>query len=185
MKRTLFLDRDGVVNVDHGYIYRPDEFEFIDGVFDACHAFQEAGYEIVIITNQSGIGRGYYTEQDFHALTNWMISQFNQRGIDILDVYFCPHHPKNANPPYLQRCACRKPQPGMLLQAIQEHKLDARHSIMIGDKSSDMTAARNAGIGQKYLVTSGQRLSDSDKALADRVFDNLPQMAAAVLHNKV
>ena len=100
MKKTLFLDRDGVVNVDHGYIYQPEKFEFIDGVFDACRAFQQAGFEIVIITNQSGIGRGYYTEQDFHQLTDWMKSEFQRQGIEILDVYFCPHHPKHAQAPY-------------------------------------------------------------------------------------
>jgi len=181
MKKTLFLDRDGVVNVDHGYIYQPEKFEFIDGVFEACEAFQLAGYEIVIITNQSGIGRGYYTEQDFHHLTGWMKQEFLRRGIQILDVYFCPHHPKKAKAPYLKECDCRKPKPGMLLSAIERHGLDPERSIMVGDKPSDMQAAENAGIGHKYLVTSGQSLSSQDRLLADDVFTCLPDLANSLL----
>ena len=179
--KALFLDRDGVINLDHGYLYQPEKFEFIDGVFESCLRFQQAGYKIIIVTNQSGIGRGYYTEDDFHHLTQWMTEQFKQQGIDILDVYFCPHHPEKANPPYLKECDCRKPQPGMLLQGLSEHQLNAEHCIMIGDKGSDMKAAIAANFGQKYLVTSGQSLSDKDIALADNIFPTLTEMANDVL----
>ena len=182
-QKTLFLDRDGVVNVDHGYIYQPEKFEFIPGVFEACQAFHQAGYKIVIITNQSGIGRGYYTEEDFHHLTDWMKQEFANQGVPILDVYFCPHHPKKAQAPYLKVCDCRKPRPGMLLQAIAEHDLDAGESIMVGDKPSDMQAAANAGIRYKYLVTSGQALSEDDKVLADAVYASLPELASAILNS--
>ena len=181
MNRTLFLDRDGVVNVDHGYLYKPEQFEFIDGVFDACRAFQQAGYKIVIITNQSGIGRGYYTEEDFAYLTKWMCERFSEQNIDILDVYFCPHHPEKAIEPYRKHCHCRKPQPGMLLQAIEEHGLDPSQSIMVGDKRSDMVAAQNANLGQKFLVNSGQSLTDEDKSHADAVYTSLPDLASALL----
>jgi len=179
--KTLFLDRDGVVNVDHGYVSQPKDFEFIDGVFSACKQFQDAGYKIVIITNQSGIGRGYYSEQDFAELTTWMVEQFKKYGVDILAVYYCPHHPVKANAPYLQECDCRKPQPGMLLQAINEHKLSPNSSIMIGDKASDMQAASAAGIQHKYLVSSGQSFSSETEKLADKVFADLPAAASALL----
>lgn len=177
LKKTLFLDRDGVVNIDHGYLYKPEQFEFIDGVFEACKLFQQAGYNIVIITNQSGIGRGYYTEQDFHNLTSWMVAEFKKQGIQILDVFFCPHHPVKAQAPYLKDCNCRKPAPGMLLNAIDKHQLDPKSSIMVGDKGSDMKAAIHAGLGHKFLVTSGQTLSEQDVLLADHVYPSLPALA--------
>jgi D-glycero-D-manno-heptose 1,7-bisphosphate phosphatase len=179
--KTLFLDRDGVVNVDHGYVSQPKAFEFIDGVFTACKQFQDAGYKIVIITNQSGIGRGYYSEQDFHALTDWMVAEFKKNDVDILAVYYCPHHPVKANAPYLQECDCRKPQPGMLLQAINQHNLSPNNSIMIGDKAPDMQAAIAAGIKHKYLVNSGQSFSSDVEELADAVFADLPAAANAIL----
>jgi len=182
--KALFLDRDGVINIDHGYLYQPEKFEFIDGVFAACKQFQQAGYKIIVVTNQSGIGRGYYTEDDFHHLTKWMIEQFKQQDIEILDVYFCPHHPEKALDKYLKDCNCRKPKPGMLLKGLSEHQLDAEHCIMIGDKGSDMKAAIAAHFGQKYLVTSGQSLSDQDKNLADQTFSSLTDMAEFVLGNK-
>ena len=179
--KALFLDRDGVINIDHGYIYQPEKFEFIEGVFEACRQFQQAGYKIIVVTNQSGIGRGYYSEQDFHKLTAWMVAQFKQNQVDILDVYFCPHHPEKANPPYKQNCDCRKPQPGMLIHGSAEHSLNPKTSIMVGDKSSDMKAAIAAEFGHKYLVTSGQTLSEQDQLLADATYASLPELAQAIL----
>lgn len=181
LNKTLFLDRDGVVNVDHGYVSKPKDFEFIDGVFSACKQFQDAGFQIVIVTNQSGIGRGYYSEQDFHALTKWMVAEFKNNGVDILAVYYCPHHPVKANAPYLKQCDCRKPKPGMLLKAINEHSLNPDLSIMIGDKASDMQAAIGAGVKHKYLVNSGQAFSSETEQLADKVFQDLPAAAKSIL----
>jgi D-glycero-D-manno-heptose 1,7-bisphosphate phosphatase len=178
LNKTLFLDRDGVVNVDHGYVSQPKDFEFISGVFSACKQFQDAGYQIVIVTNQSGIGRGYYSEQDFAELTTWMVEQFKNNGVDILAVYYCPHHPVKANAPYLKECDCRKPKPGMLLKAISEHSLNPDLSIMIGDKASDMQAAIAAGIKHKYLVNSGQSFPPEAEELADEIFQDLPAAAA-------
>ncbi|MDX3772601.1 D-glycero-beta-D-manno-heptose 1,7-bisphosphate 7-phosphatase [Chromatiaceae bacterium AAb-1] len=177
MNKAVFLDRDGVINVDHAYVSKAENFEFIDGVFDACRYFQQQGYLLIVVTNQSGIGRGYYTEQDFQQLTDWMLAQFRAQGISISRVYFCPHHPQKALPPYNIDCNCRKPAPGMLLQAIREHQIDPAASIMLGDKAADMQAAAAAGIGRKILVLSGQALTAEDKTLADEVWPSirLPQ----------
>ncbi|MFT5162600.1 MAG: D-glycero-D-manno-heptose 1,7-bisphosphate phosphatase [Alteromonadaceae bacterium] len=180
MNKAVFLDRDGVINTDHAYVHKIEQFEFIDGVFDACRHFINKGYLLVVVTNQSGIGRGYYTEQDFAVLTDWMKQQFTNQNITINSVYFCPHHPKNALPEYLQQCDCRKPQPGMLQQAINDFDIDVSNSIMIGDKVSDMQAAKAAGVSRKVLVCSGQSLSSDDIASADEVWDTLADGVARV-----
>lgn len=171
--KAVFLDRDGVINVDHAYVHKAEEFEFIDGVFDACQLFQSLGYKLIIVTNQSGIGRGYYSEQDFHALTEWMLGEFKARNIEIDDVYFCPHHPEKANDPYRIECDCRKPQPGMLNRGIEKFNLEPKNCVMFGDKGSDMKAAKAAGFGRKILVLSGQSLKQQDLDLADEVWQSL------------
>ncbi|MFC0120256.1 D-glycero-beta-D-manno-heptose 1,7-bisphosphate 7-phosphatase [Pseudoalteromonas xiamenensis] len=176
MQKAIFLDRDGVVNVDHAYVHKADDFQFIEGVFEACKLFQANGYALVIVTNQSGIGRGYYSEAQFHELTNWMCEEFQRHGVEITGVYFCPHHPKNAQGEYLRECDCRKPYPGMLLQAANEHVLDLASSVMVGDKSSDMEAAHAAGVPNRVLVRSGQKISESCQALATHVVDSLAEV---------
>ena len=116
-RKVIFLDRDGVINQDYGYVYEIEKFNFIDGVFKACQYFEKLGYEIIIITNQSGIGRKYFTENDFLKLTNWMIDKFNENNTKILKVYHCPHSPD-------ENCDCRKPLPGMINQAISDFDID-------------------------------------------------------------
>ena len=137
--KTIFLDRDGVINKEVNYLHNIDDFEFIDGVFEACRHFQKLGYEIIIITNQSGIARGYYTEYDYQLITKWMLDQFEERNVKILDVFHCPHGPDSS-------CDCRKPKPGMLLQAINQYGIDMKRSWMIGDKDVDIKAANAANI---------------------------------------
>jgi len=154
MKKALFLDRDGVVNKEKNYLYKIEDFEFLDGVFETCHYFQEKGYLIIIITNQAGIARGKYTEEDFAILTEWMVGEFKKQGIDIAKVYHCPHHPD-----FTGKCKCRKPKPGMLLKAQKEFEIDMKNSILIGDKVSDVDAGKNAGIGSNYLVETGHKVS--------------------------
>ncbi|MFY9090210.1 D-glycero-beta-D-manno-heptose 1,7-bisphosphate 7-phosphatase [Arcobacter aquimarinus] len=141
----MFLDRDGVINHDHGYVYEIEKFEFIDGVFDACRYFISLGYEIIVITNQSGIGRGYYTQEDFLNLTNWMIKEFSKNGIEILKVYFCPHSPT-------EDCDCRKPKIGMITQSLNDFSIDLQNSWLIGDKISDIQTAINANIPNRILI---------------------------------
>lgn len=154
MNKALFLDRDGVVNVDHGYLIKSSDVEFVNGIFELCKQAKELGYLIVIVTNQSGIARGLYTEQQFQQLMQWMKSQFAEKGITLDGVYFCPHHPTKGQGKYLTQCSCRKPKPGMLLDAAQHLSIDLSASIMIGDKESDIEAAIAAGIEKNFLVSS-------------------------------
>lgn len=152
--KALFLDRDGVINIDHGYVNQINDFEFVDGIFDVCRHATEKGYKLIVITNQAGIARGYYTIDDFNTLTNWMKLEFSKQGIDITDVFFCPHHPDCGVNEYAGKCQCRKPEPGMILVAQAKHDIDLENSIFIGDKISDMQAADNAGINNKILLVS-------------------------------
>ena len=152
--KTIFLARDGVVNKEVNYLYNIDDFEFIDGIFDVCLYLQNLDYQIIIITNQSGISRGYYTENDYDLLTKWMLNQFEDNGIKILDVFHCPHGPKS-------NCECRKPKPGMFLDAKIKYNIDMQYSWMIGDKEDDVKAANSAGIQNTILVRSGQKIDES------------------------
>ncbi|NOU52376.1 D-glycero-beta-D-manno-heptose 1,7-bisphosphate 7-phosphatase [Pseudoalteromonas sp. JBTF-M23] len=175
-QKAIFLDRDGVINVDHAYVHKIEDFEFIDGVFEACQQFVAMGYIIVVVTNQSGIGRGYYNEQQFSKLSDWMCDEFAKHQVNISKVYYCPHHPDKALPQFKQECGCRKPSPGMLTQAIEEFDIDVSQSIMVGDKLSDIEAARAAGLSKAILVESGQAFSEAVKSQADLVCASLKQV---------
>jgi len=124
-------------------------------VFEACLYFKSLNYQIIVVTNQSGIGRGYYDEDDFHIINNWMLGQFKNKGIEILDVFFCPHDPES-------NCDCRKPKPGMLNQANEKHNIDMEKSWMIGDKEADVAAANSAGIKNTILVKSGHTIDEEN-----------------------
>ena len=168
-RKVIFLDRDGVINQDYGYVYEIEKFNFIDGVFKACQYFEKLGYEIIIITNQSGIGRKYFTENDFLKLTNWMIDKFNENNIKILKVYHCPHSPD-------ENCDCRKPLPGMINQAISDFDIDLDKSWLIGDKISDIQTALNAKIKNNILINSSYVKNDSDNIIsitANSLFDTI------------
>ncbi|MFD2166040.1 D-glycero-beta-D-manno-heptose 1,7-bisphosphate 7-phosphatase [Thalassotalea euphylliae] len=177
MKRALFLDRDGIINVDFGYVHQIKDFEFVDGIFDVCRYALDMGYEIYVITNQAGIARGYYTEDDFLQLTEWMKIEFARRDIQISGVYYCPHHPEKGDNEYVITCDCRKPAPGMILKAAKEHGISLGHSAFIGDKVSDMKAAEAAGIHNKILVAS--QYQDDENTHAHRI--NSIKEAAAFL----
>lgn len=163
---ALFLDRDGVINVDHGYVHTPEEFQFIEGVFDLVAAANRAGYLVVVVTNQAGIGRGYYSEAQFHALSHWMRTRFAEHGGQIDEVYFCPYHPEHGIGAYRQESEFRKPAPGMLRQAKAELDIDMDHSIFIGDKPSDMAAGRAAGVGT-LLHFGSEHLEDGAIAISN------------------
>jgi len=155
-QKALFLDRDGVINEDAGYVYRREDFVFKDGIFEALRKFAQAGYALVVVTNQSGIGRGYYTLEQFDELCRFMLSEFEKRGVKIEKIYFCPHAPEAL-------CDCRKPEPGMLLRAANELNINLARSIMIGDKDSDVQAGQSAGVGVNLKL--GDRLKSVAEAL--------------------
>jgi len=146
--KVIFLDRDGVINQEIGYLHKSKDFKFVDGILEACIFFQSLEYKLIVVTNQSGIARGYYKEEDFHMLTKWMVAQFDNRNIDILDVFFCPHGPKST-------CKCRKPQPGMLIDARDKYDINMEESWMIGDREGDINAAIAAGVNNTILIKSG------------------------------
>ena len=147
MKRALFIDRDGVINVDKVHVCKKDQFEFTAGIFDLCRRYSEAGYIILIITNQAGIAKGYYNEEDFQSLMEWVVKEFEFNGVKIKKVYHCPHHPD-----FTGFCGCRKPEPGMILKAIEEFSLDRSACVLIGDKESDLEAGRRAGIHEANML---------------------------------
>lgn len=144
--KAIFLDRDGVVNVEKNYVHRIEDFEFMEGIFELCALAQRLNFRIFIITNQAGIGRGYYTIDDFERLTTWMLAQFKARGIRIEKVYYCPYHPVAGVGEYRKSSFERKPNPGMILNAKKEFDLDLSQSILVGDKDSDLEAGKAAGI---------------------------------------
>jgi D-glycero-D-manno-heptose 1,7-bisphosphate phosphatase len=150
-KRALFLDRDGVINKEINYLYKIEDFEFIDGIFDLCRTAVEHNYRVIVVTNQSGIARDYYSEADLEKLTKWMMREFAEHGIEISRVYACPHLPDADLEPYRCDCPARKPNPGMLLQAKEDFDLDLSKCIFIGDKKIDMEAGMRAGIGSLIL----------------------------------
>lgn len=145
--RALFLDRDGVINLDHGYVHAPAATEWIPGIFELCQAARGAGYPIIVVTNQAGIARGLYSEQAFLDYTRWMHGEFARRGIPLLATFYCPHHPTAGAGPLTGPCECRKPKPGMIRAALDEFGIDAGRSVLVGDKDSDASAGEAAGIG--------------------------------------
>ena len=153
--KTIFLDRDGVINKEVEYLFKIADFKFIEGIFDACLYFRHLDYKIIIISNQSGIARGYYSERDYLELTKWMQDQFNIKGISILDILYCPHGPEST-------CNCRKPKPGMLIEAKHKYNISMKDSWMIGDSESDIKAANAAGISKTILVRSGHLVDESN-----------------------
>lgn len=162
----LLLDRDGVINIDHGYVHKPEDVVFIEGIFDLCHTAQKLGYLIIVITNQAGIGRGLYTEQDYFKLTEWMNKIFKDKGIDISKVYYCPYHPVYGIGQYKYDSKNRKPGPGMILQAEKEFNLDLSKSVLVGDKESDIQAGITAGVGCNLLLDSLGIKNDKSPATA-------------------
>ena len=146
MKKALFLDRDGVINADTGHPHRPEHITFIDGIFDFCRKAHAVGYLLIVVTNQAGIGKGMYTEEDFEGLMHWMQDHFVSEDCPLSAWYFCPHHPDAG-------CGCRKPKPGMILQAAKDWDIDLEKSLLVGDNATDIEAGKAAGVGRVELFS--------------------------------
>ncbi len=153
-QKALFLDRDGVINIEKNYLHKIEDVKFVDGIFELCRHFQEKGYLIIVVTNQSGIARGMYSEADFLKLSEWMIEQFKNEGVTITHIYHCPHHPD-----FSGECECRKPKPKMLLDAQATYNIDMQHSILVGDSERDIEAAILALVGEQVLFNSDESIN--------------------------
>lgn len=155
MKKAIFFDRDGVINKEKEYLYKIEDFEFVEGSFNTLKTLQEKGYLLFIITNQSGIARSYYTLEDFNKLNSWMLKEFEKEGIKISQVEFCPHVSSD-------NCSCRKPKIGMIDNILKNYEIDLENSWLIGDKDSDIKCAKNAKIKNTIQVKSGHKFNEEN-----------------------
>ncbi|MGP1449954.1 MAG: D-glycero-alpha-D-manno-heptose-1,7-bisphosphate 7-phosphatase [Wolinella sp.] len=181
LKKALFLDRDGVLNVDTGYLYRASEWIFMDGIFDVLRFFKERGFLLVLVTNQSGISRGYYSERDFIEISYFMQHELKSAlGFGLDKIYFCPHAPNSG-------CECRKPNSGMILRAILELGINPEESWMIGDKPSDIFAAKGAGVAHTILLSDcGIELECYEESKKpDFSVDSLPFLMQILRENQI
>lgn len=177
-RRAAFIDRDGVLNVDRGYVHRVEDFEWLPGAVQALQRLQAAGYALVVVTNQSGIGRGMYTEADLERLHRFVGDDLKRHGVSLAGIYACPHHPQAVLEAYRRDCDCRKPRPGLILRAMADHGLDPGRSCLFGDKASDIEAGRAAGVGRCWLIGSA---AAAEACAADGHHDSLAAAVAAQL----
>lgn len=157
LSRALFLDRDGVINHEVGYLHKPEQVRWVPGIFTLCAAARDLGYQLVVVTNQAGIGRGLYSQADFDALTTWMQAEFAARQVPLAAVYHCPFHPEHGLGPYRREHEDRKPSPGMLLRAARDLALDLSRSLLVGDRCSDIAAANAAGLPHAFLLAGTEQ----------------------------
>jgi D-glycero-D-manno-heptose 1,7-bisphosphate phosphatase len=165
--RAIFLDRDGVINIDKSYVCKIEDFEFCDGIFEALRELRKMGYLLIVVTNQSGIGRGYYTSNDFRVLTKWKLEELEKQGIFIDEVYHCHHDPDVG-------CGCRKPAIGMLQKANEKFDINMADSWMIGDKKSDIDAGKNAGVKNTILISKDSQDKKGAAYCVENILDILP-----------
>ena len=173
---ALFLDRDGIINLDHGYVHRPEDTQLVPGIIALCRRARALGYALVVVTNQAGIARGYYSEDQYHAYSGWLRGHLAGQGALLDAIYHCPHHPDAGSAACRRACACRKPAPGMILDAMRDLHLDLPHSVMLGDSAGDIEAGRRAGVGHLWLLSG----STPEAAPDVRVFADLDAARAAL-----
>ena len=181
VRRAVFLDRDGTINEEREYLHRVEEFAFIPGVPEAIRRLKEAGFLVIVVTNQSGVGRGYYDEAALCVLHRHLDAELARSGTAIDAYYFCPHHPRHAEGDYRRECSCRKPLPGMLLQAAADFGIDLAASYMVGDKLADVEAGLAAGC-RPILVRTGYGAAEESRLPAGvSCHDDLPAAVTALL----
>ena len=178
LNAAIFLDRDSVINYNHGYVHKREDFHFIEGIFDLARHAHEQLHKLVVVTNQAGIARGYYTEEQFHQLTDWMCQQFFTAGAPIERVYFSPYHPTAGLGQYLKDDASRKSHPGMILQAQKDLSIDLSRSVLIGDKGSYIQAGTAVGVGTNLLFAAERphELGDFDYELIEALHQAMPYL---------
>lgn len=181
--KVAFLDRDGVINEEIDYLHRISDFKYTKKCVDGLIKLSELGFQIVIITNQAGIAKGYFTEKQYHELTDWLIKDLKEKSVPILEVKFCPHHEEAIIEKYRRNCPFRKPGTGMIDQVVEDYDVDLNSSILIGDKQSDIDAGLAAGVGKCFLMKSDQT------PLNTISYDNIYEISIAIeksyLHSKV
>jgi D-glycero-D-manno-heptose 1,7-bisphosphate phosphatase len=177
--RLVFLDRDGTINVDKGYVHRVEDFEFLPGAVEALALLCRAGIDLIVVTNQSGIARGLYTEADLAAVNAHMTAELKRHGVTLAGIRYCPHHPDASVPRYRLACGCRKPRPGLLLAAMRERGIGPGEAVMIGDKRSDIDAGIAAGLAGTYLLAAGRAVGGGHAGVVHHV---VPDLRSAVDH---
>lgn len=185
LQRAVFIDRDGTINEEKEYLYRREDFEFIPGVPESIFALKAAGYLVIVVTNQSGVARGYYGLEDVDRLHEHIQQQLAQYSTSLDAFYVCPHHPEKGQGKYLKDCDCRKGKPGMLLQAAQEYHIDLSQSYIVGDKVADVEAGENAGC-RTIMVKTGYGGNECKKLSDGRalVCADLAEAVQYILNNK-
>lgn len=158
--RYIFLDRDGIINVDKGYVYRPEDVEFVTGIIEFLQEVQLQSFKLIVVTNQSGIGRGLYSEEEFNDFTLWLEHELLVNSIKILETFNCPHHSEFGLGKYKKDSFDRKPNPGMILKAASKYGIDLTNSILIGDRSSDVNAANAANVGDVFFLHNSKYTLD-------------------------
>ncbi len=185
MERVIFLDRDGTLNEEVNYLHRREDLRLLEGAAQAIRSFREAGYRIVVVTNQAGVARGYYQEKDVHELHAYMNEILGQDGAQVDHFFYCPHHPVHGIGKYKKACHCRKPETGMFEKAEQFYEIDKEHSWMIGDKLIDVEAGRNFGVHTVLVGTgygAGEREAAANKGLYDFYAETLLDAAGRILN---
>ncbi len=176
---AAFIDRDGVLNEERAFVYRPQDFVFIPGAIEGLRLLQRSGFALVVVTNQSGIARGLYTEADYLSLTAHIRERLGAEGVGLDAIEYCPHLPDAPVSAYRRECDCRKPKPGMLLRAIKALDIDPRRSFLVGDRLTDVEAGRAAGLARNFLVRTGYPFTEQAASGADEVYADLLACAGA------
>lgn len=183
MKKIIFLDRDGVINVDKHYVYKIEDFEFEKNAVPGLKKLFENGFEFIIVTNQSGIGRGYYSESDYKKFNSHAVAELKKNGIDILKSYYSPFHPEGIGK-YKKVSRCRKPEPGMLEQAEKDFEIDNTKSWIIGDKWADVKCGKNFGIKAILVLTGKAGGNEKHKTEIEYIAKDLPDAAKYIIQYK-